>query len=407
MIPISQIVLGSVMLLNIMTSSENFGSKNIEVFLEVRLPNETPDEKIFIAGSSESIGNWKADGFELSRIDSLTASCRFKISRNEIFEYKITRGSWQTVEKDKNGAEIQNRKFDPRGFAGKDTIEIKVDVASWSDTAKPASHTLTGDIRFHENFQSHILENSRTISVYLPPGYKNSRRRYRVLYMHDGQNIFDAATSFSGVEWGVDEACEQLISEGKIEPIIVVGINNNDKRVDEYTPAESTDPKREGGGKGVAYGKFIIEELKPFIDRIYRTRSSRKNTFIMGSSLGGLISLHLAWTRPDIFGNAGIVSPALWWADSEILQRIKKEPPPKPLPKLWIDMGTEEGNSHESFKECIEELSTLKSILKEKGWREGRNLKAYLAEGQNHSERAWNSRIEIILEYFFKIPKNN
>src|SRR5438067_3163560 len=154
-------------------------------------------------------------------------------------------------------------------------------------------HTLTGNIHCHRQFPSRTLGNRRDILVYLPPGYRRFlRRHYPVLYLHDGQNLFDSATAFGGVEWGVDETAQRLILGGKIEPLIIIGIyNTGEQRIDEYTP--TIDPRQQRGGKADLYGRFIVEELKPFIDHRYRTMAGPEFTGLGGSSLGGLVSFYL------------------------------------------------------------------------------------------------------------------
>jgi enterochelin esterase-like enzyme len=166
-------------------------------------------------------------------------------------------------------------------------------------SAQQRPHTLTGDIRYHKNFHSKVLNNDRDIIVYLPPGYEtNKNKRFSVFYMHDGQNLFDGATSFiPGQEWKVDETAQSLINAHKIEPLIVVGIYNTGKdRVNEYTPAQ--DPKYKAGGNADLYARMLVEELKPFIDRTYRTKPDAAHTGLGGSSLGGLVSLYLGLTVP-------------------------------------------------------------------------------------------------------------
>src|SRR6266550_8256995 len=161
-------------------------------------------------------------------------------------------------------------------------------------------HTLTGNIKRHRAFQSRILGNRRDVLVYLPPGYRRfSLRRYPVLYLHDGQNVFDAATSFAGVEWGVDETAQRLIRRKLIEPLIIVAVaNTGPDRIHEYAPTRciiDSKAKRKKRSRGLArkYGKFLIQELKPFIDSKYRTKPEAEFTGLGGSSLGGLLVMTL------------------------------------------------------------------------------------------------------------------
>ena len=167
---------------------------------------------------------------------------------------------------------------------------------------------LAQQLRLHSGFDSAVLRNARDITVYLPPDYGDERRRFPVLYLQDGQNLFDPRTSFGGTAWHVDETAQSLIRTGEIEPLIIVGVNNTGhNRVNEYTPTRG---RREAGGQASLYGRFLIEELKPFIDSEYDTLRGREWTGIGGSSLGGLVSLHLGFQRPDVFGRVAALSPS-------------------------------------------------------------------------------------------------
>jgi predicted alpha/beta superfamily hydrolase len=261
--------------------------------------------------------------------------------------------------------------------------------------------TLTGDIKLHQRFHSKILNNDRDVIVYLPPGYeKGKTRRYSVFYMHDGQNLFDGATSFiPGQEWRVDEIAQSLILSGKIEPLIIVGVYNaGAERVNEYTAAP--DPKYKAGGKGDLYGRFLVEELKPFIDLTYRTKKDARHTGLGGSSLGGLISLFLGLKYATVFTRIAVVSPAVWWADDQIVHYIENEPRKLPL-RIWLDIGTKEGRDAKEAQATVDGARLLKQTLIGKGWEPGKDLKYFEAEGAEHNERAWAARIDQILEFLF------
>ena len=236
--------------------------------------------------------------------------------------------------------------------------------------------------------------------VYLPPGYEASKaRRYSVFYMHDGQNLFDGATSFiPGQEWRVDETAERLIAAGKIEPVIIVGVYNDKDRIDEYTPA--ADAKYKLGGKADLYGRMLVEELKPFIDSQYRTKRDAKHTGLAGSSLGGLASLYLALKYPNVFGRAGVVSPSVWFAGKHILHYVESLPK-KSNVRIWIDMGAKEGRTPEEAQQSIEDARLLRDALVKKGWRLGSDLNYFEAEGAEHNEAAWAARVESILTFLF------
>jgi predicted alpha/beta superfamily hydrolase len=262
-------------------------------------------------------------------------------------------------------------------------------------------HTLTGDIRVHPAFHSTILNNDRDIIVFLPPDYqKQNRKRYPVFYMHDGQNLFDGATSFiPGQEWRVDETAQQLIAAGKIEPLIIVGVYNTGKdRINEYTPAE--DPKYKMGGKADLYGRFLVEELKPFIDRQYRTKRAAKDTGLGGSSLGGLVSLYLALRQPNVFGRVAAVSPSVWFAEKHIT-RFAESLRSKPKVRIWLDMGTKEGSDAEDAARGVANARFLRDTLIAKGWKLDKDLKYFEAAGAEHNEKAWAARVELILTFLF------
>src|SRR5438876_3806364 len=220
---------------------------------------------------------------------------------------------------------------------------VIVIVLVCGSAAAQQPHSLTGDVRLHKSFHSKILNNDRDIIVYLPPGYDtNKAKRYSVFYIHDGQNLFDGATSFiPGQEWRVDEVAQSLIAAGKIDPLIIVGIyNTGAERVNEYIAAQ--DAKYKAGGKADLYGRFLVEELKPFIDKTYRTEKDARHTGLGGSSLGGLISLYLGLKYPTVFTRIAVVSPAVWWADNQIVRYTEEQSRRPPL-RIWLDIGTKEG----------------------------------------------------------------
>ena len=267
--------------------------------------------------------------------------------------------------------------------------------------AAQRTHTLTGDIRLHKDFHSQALNNNRDVIVYLPPGYdRDKRRRYSVFYLHDGQNLFDGATSFiPGQEWRLDETAQTLIVGGRIEPLIIVGIYNTGKdRVNEYTPVE--DPNYKAGGKADLYGRLLVEELKPFIDKTYRTKRGASHTGLGGSSLGGLVSIYLTLKYPKVFGRVAVVSPSVWWANNQIVRYVESLPKNPPL-RIWLDIGTKEGRNADEAQKTVNGARLLKESLIKKGWRLEEDLKYFEAQDAEHNERAWAARVEQILEFLF------
>lgn len=260
-------------------------------------------------------------------------------------------------------------------------------------------HTLTGNIKEHRGFHSKILGNKRDVLVYLPLGYRRlSRRKHPVLYLHDGQNVFDAATAFSHVEWGVDETAQQLIRRKLIEPLIIVAIaNTGDDRIHEYAPTRGViddAAKRKKRSRGLArqYGRFLVEELKPFIDSQYRTLREPEFTGLGGSSLGGLATLALGLWFPNVFSRLAVMSPSVWWDNQAIVDTVEKLDTRLPL-RIWLDTGTNEPG--------WERTRTLRDALVEKGWKLYDDLQYVEVEGGDHSEWAWAGRVDPMLRYLF------
>jgi predicted alpha/beta superfamily hydrolase len=260
-------------------------------------------------------------------------------------------------------------------------------------------HTLTGNIQELPNFASKILGNRRDVLVYLPPGYRRSRtRRYPILYVHDGQNVFDAATAFGGNEWGIDETAQRLVQEKLIEPVIIVAVANaGGDRIHEYAPSRGRlEEGKRKRSKGLLrqYGSFLINELKPFIDARFRTLTGPEHTGLAGSSLGGLATIALGLWFPNVFRRLAVMSPSIWWDDCvlyKFVDQIDEEARP-PL-KIWLDTGTHEPG--------WERARVLRDRLIEKGWRLHDDLHYFEDEGAEHTEAAWAFRIDAALRFLY------
>lgn len=265
----------------------------------------------------------------------------------------------------------------------------------------PAEVSLATTILTHAAFPSQILL-PRDVHVYRPPGYEEeTSRRYPVLYLKDGQNIFDPKEM--GMEWEVDHTADALIRAGRIEPLLVVGVANTEARRDEYTPTavelkQSDGTLTKGGGKADLYGRFLIEELMPFIDRTYRTRRGAASTAVGGSSLGGLVSVWLGLEHPDVFGNVLAVSPTVWWDDFVILKKVAALPRKVPV-RFWVDIGSLEGDN------AVTGARRLRDALIEKGWEPGSDLEYMEQEGGRHDEISWASRVEAMLTFLYGTAK--
>lgn len=362
----------------------------------VTVPENTPEyEEIYITGNH--ICNWNPEATPLEQIDGRTYKIDFDFDYGTYLEYKFTRGTWGTVEAGEDFQPVPNRILTVN-----DDRDVYIDIENWNDLFHLNwNNTLTGNFRVHRNFYSHAMDDTRTIMVYLPPGYTGEKARYPVLYIHDGQNVFDASTSYGGVEWEVDETAERLINAGKIEKLIIIGIYNDKDRADEYTP--SYDDDEHSGGKAEYYADFIINELKPFIDKNYRTKKDARNTAVMGSSLGGLCSLYFGWKHNDVFSKIGVISPSLWWDDREILKEIEEDENFTGPEKIWLDVGTLEGNDpdNDGVTDMVENTRYLEELLVKKGYVLNENLFYLEAEGKVHNEAAWRDRVESILVALF------
>jgi len=251
----------------------------------------------------------------------------------------------------------------------------------------------SGQLRKHEKFRSRFLRNQRDLIVYTPPGYEDqSARRFSVLYLQDGQNLFDGATSFiPGQDWHVGQTADYGIQAGVIAPLIIVGMYNTKARVREYTP---THVPKLGGGRADRYAKFVIEEVKPFIEREYRTLSGSQHTGIGGSSLGGLVSLYLGLKHPRIFGKIAALSPSVWW-NQHVIHRFAKAATVDLRPRIWLDIGTRES------PRIVQEVEKFRDVLLEKGWQLERDLHYERVEGAEHNEAAWAKRVGPFLQFLY------
>ena len=258
----------------------------------------------------------------------------------------------------------------------------------------------TGDLRLHE-FRSRIFRNTRLLRVWLPPGYDDpvdADVRYPVFYLNDGQNLFEASTSFTGVEWQVDETGDRLIREGMIPPMIFVGIDNAGKdRIREYMPYRSLQPMILRA-QGSLYPKFLINEVMPFVTRNYRVAAGAENAGVGGSSLGALIALYTAAMRPGVFGRLLLESPSLWAANRQIIRDSKAV---RNWPeRVFLAVGTAEAGRPDRDLDVVDDVQEFAAILRRAGMGEKR-LRSVIDEGAAHNESAWARRFPGALTFLF------
>lgn len=297
---------------------------------------------VFVAGNFNG-WNPQHENFKFGRNENGNYFLRVKLASGD-YEYKITRGSWDKVECTSAGTDVQNRRL---RVSGDTTIVITVE--GWKDfysqVGGSRKNTAGKNVRILDSaFVIPQLQRIRRIWIYLPQDYASTSRRYPVLYLHDGQNVFDDATSFAG-EWGVDECMDTM----KQKCIVVAVDNGGSRRLNEYCPYDfslsgpAPNNTITGRGEGREYVDFLVQTLKPFIDKHYRTLPGRRHTFIAGSSMGGLISLYAVLRYPQVFGGAGIFSAAFWVGPAifdDINMRGKKV-----KSKIWFYAGGAESAS--------------------------------------------------------------
>jgi len=282
--------------------------------------------------------------------------------------------------------------------------EIQEDEKQVSGVAPVIGATsATGDMRLH-SFRSRVFRNARFLRVWLPPGYddpSNAGRNYPVLYLNDGQNLFESATSFTGVEWQADETADRMIREGAIPAMIFVGLDNAGKdRIREYMPRRAL-PTLMLRGRGSRYASFLIKEVMPFMERNYRIAAGPENTGLGGSSLGALIALHTVVVRPGVFGRLLLESPSLWAANRRMIResRIARHWPER----IFLATGTAETGRKDLDQSVVDDVRELAGIFRRAGL-DDRRLRLVIEEGATHHESAWARRFPEALAFLFGNP---
>ncbi len=350
------------------------------------IPSNTPENaSIYLAGN---MNNWNP-------ADSL-----FKFSINEngkyylysnlielgtVISFKFTLGTWDLVEVDEKGNDIPDREYI---YLEADTLIIVVEA--WKDPSivPVVENSMSYNVEIvTDSFYIPQLDRYRRIWLYLPPDYtEDLEKNYPVLYMHDGQNVFDVSTSFSG-EWNADEHLNLLFEEGKIIPIVIAIDHGGLFRFSEYVMQGFDEHSKEAEGK--EYLEFIVNTLKPEVDLRYRTLTNRENTGIMGSSLGGLISTYALLYHPDVFGLAGLFSPSYSIADSIYSLSFSDE---------YSFRIYELGGSKESDY-MVKNLERMDSLFT--SYSKANQSKLKVVEGGKHNEKLWSDWFSDAIIYLY------
>ena len=356
------------------------------------VPASTPTGATMHVAGSFNAWNPGDPRFALARTDSGYAITLPADVRGPV-EFKLTLGAWERVETTAAGDDVPNRRFtipDP----GRAMLDVT--VAAWRAGApKPKPSTARRSVRvIADSFAMPQLGRARRVWLYLPPDYATSRKRYPVLYMHDGQNVFDDSTSFAG-EWGVDETLDSLHARGDRGAIVVAVDNGGSHRMDEYNPWRAAQA-RLGGGEGKEYVDFLVRTLKPWIDARYRTLRDPAHTGVMGSSMGGLISLYAALEHPKVFGRAGVFSCACWVADTAVLNYARRTPPRRSS-RLWFESGAFETPEGQPARD----QRTLVDTLLAAGWPRSALHESASPDGK-HAEWFWRREFAAAYLWLFR-----
>lgn len=361
---------------------------------------------VYLAGSLPSLGPWRPDGLAMTG-DGLDRVAMVTAPPGTTFEYKFTLGSWDREAVDTAAHPLWNNRL----ILERDTVvshvltgfklEPKEYMADWRGSG------VLGRLVYWTDVPSAFLAHPRHVEIWLPPSYDDSvSARYPVLYMHDGQNLFDPRLAYGGVDWGVDEAIMRLVRRGVIPPVIVVGVWNTADRGPEYSPWQ----------RAPDYARFLIEELMPRIDTAFRTRTGPANTAVMGSSMGGLLSYYLVSQHPDKFGACGclsthfplsaatvgrlfpnLVPPGVQDTIPYILRDIRGGARVPPGTRYWFDYGTEGLDS--SYAPTHK---AVRAWLRGQGLIEGRDFVVRRYVGATHSETSWRARLDDPLTFIFR-----
>ncbi len=342
-------------------------------------------EQVFLTGEADELGRWAPDAIPMTRVEDDRWEMILSLRNSTASEFKVTRGTWETEQVSAAGLVLGNHMLIP-----KDQGTLTIQVEGWKDANTPSERQITGDYEVWPGVHSAFLDHDRDVLVWFPPGYKaHPTRRYPVLYMHDGRQIFDPGTSTWGKDWQVDETAQDMILNGEVEPFIVVAADCTDARGDEYNPSQ----------KGDAYLRFLLEELKPRVDAAFRTDPDRSS--IAGSSMGGLISFYAAWRHPDVFSGAACLSPA--FAErfgQECYRLVEADRDQLPDLKIFLSCGGAAGLEAQLMEGTLKMADLLRNVKFPE-----ENLSVRIEGWAEHNEEAWARMTPHWLRFLYARPQ--
>jgi predicted alpha/beta superfamily hydrolase len=364
------------------------------ITLQLVLPKENSTNNYFFASN---LNGWNPSSKKYQFVKDTLGfyELRFEVPTIELVSFKITKGAWELVESDEKGKDISNRIIETSKIKKDTTIIIKIN--RWKDEFAnvPRQSTASKNVEIiSDNFPLRKLGKTRRIWVYTPSDYLTSTKKYAVMYMHDGQNLFDELTGPFG-EWGVDECLDTMTKKLNLD-LIIVGIDNGlSDRLSEYSPYDFKVKPDEVNvwdvkGSGTEYLESLVYDLKPYIDSVYRTKKDSRNTSISGSSMGGLISLYAIMRYPDVFGSAGVFSPAFWTNMEALKKEINANSRKDWKGNVYMIAGELEGKK---YTDNMEEISEL---LKRNGKKEIISRK--IKNGQ-HNEIFWRTEFPSLVKW--------
>jgi predicted alpha/beta superfamily hydrolase len=352
----------------------------VHVRFVMHSPAVKDGEVPYIAGSLKALGNWDAAAVPMIREGREMWTKDIEVPAGESIEYKYTLGSWNKEAADANGLVFPNLTMK----AMHDTVvETTVSFFSNKESLQKAPDHVTGDVRHLGKMHGDGLLD-REVIVWLPFSYdKRQDLSYSVMYMHDGQNLFNPATSSFGVDWAIDETMDSLIHNGLIQPMIVVGIYNTSERSEDYM-----------GSKTDLYIDFIIHVVKPYIDKNYRTLPDREHTLVGGSSAGGVVSFEAMVKHPDVFSKALCMAPAFKYKTWDFLSAFEKMPPIEQSLRFYMDCGDDGVDT-----KILPGVKEMNVVLAKKGYVEGKDYKYIFFPGGKHFESDWAKHFPAAIQW--------